>query len=83
YRQEIEKVKGVLVRKKIGKRYYYYIAKRQGRRVKFVYKGVVSPEIKKAYLEQKKKLIQYKKLLLQVKNQIKFLRKALRGKESV
>jgi|SRR3989339_287832 len=83
YRQEIAKIKGVLVRKKIGNKYYYYIAKRQGRRVKFIYQGAASPAIKKSYLARKKQLHQYKKLLLQVKGQIKFLGKALRGKETI
>ncbi len=35
YQEEIAKVKGCLIRKKIGKRYYYYLVKRQGKKVKF------------------------------------------------
>ena len=83
YQEEIAKIKGCLIRKKIGKRYYYYLAKREGNKVKFVYKGPISEEVKKAYAEQRKMLGKYKKLLLQVKGQIKFLRRALRGKEAV
>ena len=83
YREEIAKIKGCLIRKKIGKRYYYYLVKRQGKKVRFIYKGPISKEIKKAYAEQRKMLNKYKKLLLQVKNQIKFIRRALRGKETV
>lgn len=83
YQEEISKIKGCLIRKKIGKRYYYYLAKRQGGKVKFVYKGPISEEIKKAYSKQRKILSKYKKLLLQVKGQIKFLRRALRGKETI
>jgi hypothetical protein len=83
YQREIAKIKGCLVRKKIGKRYYYYLAKRQGNKVKFIYKGPISEEIKKAYAEQRKMLNKYRELLLQVKNQIRFIRRALRGKEAV
>jgi len=52
YQREIAKIKGCLIRKKIGKRYYYYLVKRQGKRVDFVYKGPVSEKVKKAYDEQ-------------------------------
>lgn len=81
YQREIARIKGCLIRKKIGKRCYYYLAKRQGKKVKFIYKGPISEEVKKAYAEQRKMLSKYKKLLRQVKGQIKFIRRALRGKE--
>jgi len=83
YQEEIAKIKGCLIRKKIGRRYYYYLAKRQGKKVKFIYKGPISEEVRKAYAEQRKMLNKYKKLLLQVKSQIKFIKRALRGKETV
>ena len=83
YQEEIAKIKGCLIRKKIGKHYYYYLVKRQGKKVKFIYKGPTSEEVKKAYTGQRKMLNKYKKLLLQVKNQIKFIRRALRGKETI
>ena len=83
YQREIAKIKGCLVRKKIGKRYYYYLVKRQGKKVRFIYKGPISEEIKKAYAEERKMLSKYKKLLLKVRNQIKFIRRALRGKEAI
>ncbi len=83
YKEEIAKIKGCLIRKKIGKRYYYYLVKRQGKKVKFIYKGPISEAINKAYAKQRKMLNKYKKLLLQVKDQIKFIRRALRGKEAV
>ncbi len=83
YQEEIAKIKGCLIRKKIGKRYYYYLVKRQGKKIKFIYKGPISEEVKKAYVKQRKMLNKYRKLLLQVKNQIKFIRRALRGKETV
>ena len=83
YNREIAKIKGCLIRKKIGKRYYYYLAKRQGKKVNFVYKGPISDKVKNAYLEQRKMFNKYKKLSLQAKGQVKFLRRALRGKEAV
>jgi hypothetical protein len=83
YQREIAKVKGCLIRKKIGRRYYYYLAKRQGNKVQFIYKGPISEEVKRAYAQQRKMLSKYKKLLAQVKNQIKFIRRALRGKEAI
>jgi hypothetical protein len=82
YQREITKIKGCLIRKKIGNRYYYYLAKRQGKKVKFLYKGPISEEVKKAYAEQRKMLNKYKNLLSQVKDQIKFIKRALRGKEA-
>lgn len=83
YQREMAKIKGCLIRKKIGKYYYYYLVKRQGGKVRFAYKGPVSEEVKIAYVEQRKMLNKYKKLLSQVKEQIKFIRRALRGKEAV
>ena len=83
YQEEIAKIKGCLIRKKIGRHYYYYLVKRQGKKIKFIYKGPISEEVKKAYVKQRKMLNKYRKLLLQVKNQIKFIRRALRGKETV
>lgn len=83
YQEEIGKIKGCLVKKRIGKRYYYYLAKRQGKKVKFIYKGPASGEVKKACREQKRMLNKYKKLLSKAKQQIKFLKRALRGKEAV
>ncbi|MBM3254185.1 MAG: hypothetical protein FJZ16_08025 [Candidatus Omnitrophica bacterium] len=83
YQEEVAKIKGCLIRKKIGKNCYYYLARRQGKKVRFIYKGPISDEIKKAYAKQRQTLNKYKKLLSHVKKQIKFLRRALRGKETV
>jgi len=82
YQEEIARVNGCLVKKRIGKKYYYYLARREGGRVKFIYKGPLSREIKDAYGQQREKLKRYKGLLSKVKGQIKFLRRALRGKET-
>ncbi len=83
YKEEINKIKGCFVKKKIGNKYYYYLAKRENRKVRFIYKGPMSEDLKKKYKEQREMLAKYKRLLSQVKGQIKFLRRALRGKESV
>ena len=83
YQEEITKIKGCLIRKKIGKRYYYYLAKRQGKKIKFIYKGPISEEIRKAYSQQRKMLDKYKKLLLTSKRQVTFIKRALRGKEAI
>jgi len=83
YQEKIAEIKGCLVRKKIGKRYYYYLAKRQGKKVIFIYKGPISREIKRVYAKQREMLSKYKNLLSQVKKQVKFLRRALHGKEAV
>lgn len=83
YKEEIVKVKGCLVRKKIGRHFYYYLAKRQGNKIKFIYKGPISEEVKKEYAKQRRLLRKYKMLLSKVNNQIKFLKRVLRGKEAV
>ena len=83
YQEEIDKIKGCLVKKRIGRRYYYYLAKRQGKKIKFIYKGPASDEIRETCREQKRMLNKYKKLLSKAKQQIKFLKRALRGKEVV
>jgi len=41
--------KGSLVEKKIRGHKYYYLAVREGKKVKFVYKGKISEEEKKIY----------------------------------
>jgi len=83
YEGKIAEIKGCLIRKRIGKRYYYYLVKRQGKKVRFIYQGPISQEVRQAYAKQRKLLSKYKKLLSQVKSQIKFIGRALRGKEAV
>ena len=72
---------GVLVKKQIKGHGYYYLELREEGKVKFVYKGKLSEEEIKKYQEAKKMRAKYRKLLSQVRNQISFLRKALRAKE--
>ena len=73
--------KGSLVEKKIRGHKYYYLAVREGKKVKFIYKGKISEEEKKRYMEVKKLRAKYRKLLSQLNKQIAFLKKALNGKE--
>jgi hypothetical protein len=72
---------GAVVRKEIRGHKYYYLMKREGLKVKFLYMGKLSKEEIKKYEEIKILRAKYRKLLSQAKNQIAFLRKALRGKE--
>jgi len=84
YEKELAKLpKGSLIKKKIKGHEYYYLVIREGRKVKFVYKGKVSAEVIKKYKEAKEYRAKYRKLLSQVKKQIRFLRSTLRGKESI
>jgi len=84
YERELAKLpKGCLVKKKIKGHEYYYLQVREKGRPKFIYKGKLSDEEVEKYDEAKKYRAQYRKLLSETKKQIKFLRTALRGKESV
>jgi len=75
--------KGSLVRKTIkGHPYYYLVARNQGK-VKFIYKGKCSAQEVEKYKQIKYYRAKYRKQLSEVKKQIRFLRSALRGKESV
>ena len=69
--------KGSLVEKKIKGHKYYYLAIRDSKKVKFIYKGKISEEEKKEYMEAKKQRANYRKLLSQINKQISFLKKTL------
>ena len=75
--------KGSLVKKKIKGHEYYYLVARENKKVIFAYKGKVSQAEIGKYKNIKESRARYRKLLSQVNKQIKFLRKSLRGKESV
>ena len=84
YERELAKLpKGSLVKKKVKGHEYYYLLLREKGKVKLIYKGKVSESEIKKYKEAKEYRAKYRKLLSQVKKQIRFLRSALRGKESV
>jgi len=75
--------RGCLAARKIKGHEYFYIAKREGKKVKYIYRGRISDAEKKRYNEARVSRSKYRKLLSQVKKQIKFLRGALRGKEAI
>ncbi|MDD5496222.1 MAG: hypothetical protein PHP46_03870 [Candidatus Omnitrophica bacterium] len=75
---------GSLILKKIRGHSYYYLAFREGKRVRFIYKG---KQLRKEFLEEFRKSkqlrLKYKQMIKQLSSRIKYLRKALRGKENV
>jgi hypothetical protein len=75
--------KGSLAVRKIKGRNYYYLARRVGKKVRYIYKGKISGPEKVKYEEAKALRAKYRKLLSQVKRQIRFLRSSLRGKEAI
>ena len=85
YEEELQKLPvGSLIKKKIKGHEYYYIVMRENGKVKFVYKGKrVSESLVEEYARAKEMRAKYRKLLSQLKKQIKFLKGALRGQESI
>ncbi len=85
YQHEIARLpRGCVVKKVIRGRAYYYLAFREKGKVRFQYQGR-DMDVKKIALHQKAKKdrVRYRKLLSEVRNQIKFMRKALRAKQAV
>lgn len=81
YKQALDAFpKGSLVEKNIKGRKYYYLAFREDKKVKFVYKGKMSEDELKRFREAQKMRAKYRKFYRQVNNQIIFLDKILRGK---
>ena len=84
YERELAKLpKGSLIKKNIKGHDYYYLVLRKNNKVVFVYKGKVAQEEIDKFKNIKQDRARYRKLLSQVNKQIRFLRKSLRGKESV
>lgn len=75
--------KGALVCKIIRGRPYYYLAFREGKKVRFAYKGKMSKEEIEKYEEAKKYRKRYRNHISEINRQIRFLKKVLRGKESI
>lgn len=75
--------KGSLVRKRIGRGEYLYLAKRVGQKVEFEYLGKPEPRLIHRYEKAKIDRARYRKLLSEVRAQIKLLRKVLRGKQAI
>jgi len=76
--------RGSLVRKIVGKQAYYYLAYREGPKVRFQYMGrnVDKAEIAR-FREAKQLRAQYRKHRSDVRKQIRFLRRVLRAKQAV
>jgi hypothetical protein len=85
YERELRKLpRGSLVKKVIGSRSYFYLAAREGTRVRFKYLGRELDEKTAAKYEEAKRFrVQYRGLLVEVRKQIRFLRKTLHAKQAV
>jgi hypothetical protein len=84
YERELARLpKGSLVRKVIRGHEYYYLVMREGGRVKFVYKGRPAAAEVTKYAEAKEYRAKYRRLLSETRKQVKFLRRALRGRKPV
>jgi len=80
YAQALRRLgKGSLVKKRIGGHPYYYLAVREGRRVRFRYLGKLSAKEVQVRQAQHRQRGQYRRLLREVKQQIRFLERSLRG----
>jgi hypothetical protein len=75
---------GSLIKKRIRGHYYYYWAFREGRKVRFIYKGKeLSKEFIVEFEKSKRMRVKYKKLIQELNKRIKYLKKVLHGKEDV
>lgn len=74
---------GCLVKKKIRGHDYYYIVKREGKKILHSYRGKSSPQEIKQFAQAKHLRVKYRGALSKVKKQVKFLRGVLRGKEPI
>lgn len=84
YERALEDIpKGSLVRKVIGGHEYFYLAFRDGSKVRFDYIGKLDKDDIAKYEEAKNFRARYRKKISEVDRQIKFIRKALRGKDPV
>ena len=80
YEQALRRLgKGSLVMKRISGHPYYYLARREGRRVRFRYLGKLSVKERQERLAQHRQRGQYRRLLREAKQQIRFLERSLRG----
>jgi len=84
YERELKKLPpGDISIKRIKGNFYAYRVKREGKKIKFNYIGKSSKDKYDEQMEAKKVRAKYKNLLSKVKKQIRYLKGALRGKESV
>ncbi len=75
--------RGSLVRKVIGGHPYFYLAHREGAKVKFDYLGKLGDEEIRRYEDAKQSRSRYRRRLGEINKQIRFLQKVLREKQSV
>ncbi len=73
--------RGVLVKKFVKGYQYFFLMMREGKKVRFEYKGKLFARDIKFYDNARKERATYRKLLREVKKQIAFLRKTLKGKD--
>ena len=84
YKRELAKIpKGSLIKKKIKGHPYYYLVLRDKGKVKFQYLGKLSAGEIHQFEDYKKLKAKYRELYRQSEQRIKFIQRALRGKESV
>ena len=73
---------GSFMQKQIKGHKYYYLARRMGNKVEFIYKGKKLSRRDKLKLDNEKRLREkYKKQIQKLKVQIRYLQKVLKGKE--
>jgi len=78
YKEEIDKLpRGSLSKKKMDNRAYYYLAYRDGSKVKTDYLGKLSDEEVKDYTDKIDRRRHYQRQLRKVNKKIKYLRKIL------
>jgi hypothetical protein len=85
YSKELDKLpQGSLVAKRVkGHVYYYLVLRDEAGQVKLIYKGKVEPEEIARHAEIKQQRAQYRNLRAKVREQIRFLRRALRAEAAV
>ena len=84
YEEELSDLpRGSLVKRLIKGNEYYYLVYREAGKVQSKYRGKSSPDEIAEYAAARKKRAQYRQLLSKVKKQIKFLKGALRGNDSI
>jgi hypothetical protein len=67
--------------KRVGRKDYLYLARRNGEKIRFNYVGHVEDEDARKVLDSVKKRREYEGLLKGIKNDLKEVRKALRGRK--
>lgn len=80
----LERPAGSIVAKRISGHIYYYLAYRAGAKVRFDYKGKSLSREFLLELEKSKRLrLKYRELIRQLNKRIRYLKKAISGKENV